>query len=58
LLERAEAAVAADPLHRNQRAERPDGSVVDWSVPGILLAFAMRDESTVEYVEFFLTLKG
>jgi hypothetical protein len=55
-LERAEAAVAADPLHRNRRFERPDGTVVDWSVPGVLLAYAMRDPNTVEYVEFFLTL--
>lgn len=40
-----------DPDHRRQRRERPDGSVVDYGVQGLLVAYRRVDERTVHLLD-------
>lgn len=40
-----------DPDHRQQRRERPDGSVVDYGVQGLLVAYRRIDLRTVHLLD-------
>jgi hypothetical protein len=50
-LELAEEAIIVDPHHRRQRAARPDGDIVDWNEPGLLVRYRLEAD-LLEFVDF------
>jgi hypothetical protein len=50
-LELAEEAIIVDPHHQRRRVGRPDGVVVDWTEPGLLVKFRL-DGDLLLFVDF------
>ncbi|HJP89240.1 MAG TPA: hypothetical protein VJ850_09425 [Candidatus Limnocylindrales bacterium] len=49
-LDRAEQRILDNPGDMARRHRRDDGSIVDWSEPGILLSFEETDTETITWL--------